>query len=176
MWGALVANDGWRQRLCQLRQGTPAVEASPITQIVNLGQWFQNIFAESWQALESLVNPAEVAVSLRQTTESTQTAIQRVKPIDLPEQSVLLIVALAPEEDGRVEIRTQLRPRDRGVHLPENLSLALLSTTGKMVQSVQAREQDDSIQLRRFKCAPGTQFRLQVAMNSTVVLTEDFEL
>lgn len=176
LWGALIAHDDWRQRLCQLRQGTSAVAPSPMKPIINLGQWFQNIFAESWQALENLMNPDEVAVNLRQTTETSPTMIQRVKPIELPEQSVWLIVAMEPEADGRVEIRTQLRPRDRDVHLLANLRLSLLATTGKTVQSVQSREQDDSIQLRRFKCASGTQFRLQVTLNDAVVLTEDFEL
>jgi hypothetical protein len=174
LWGALLTNDHWRQQLCYLRQGITPKE-SLIQAAVNLGQWFQNRFAEGWQAVENLLNPEELAVNLRQTTELSQ-AIRRVKAIELADQVLLLLVTLVSEEDGRVEVRPQLRPRDRDLQLPPNLTLALLSTTGKTVQSVESRDQDDSIQLRRFKCSPGTQFSLQVQLNGKVVLTEDFEL
>lgn len=174
LWGALLANDDWRQQLCHLRQGTTP-EGSIVRAVVNLGQWFQDRFAEGWQAVENLLNPEELAVNLRQTAELSQT-VRRVKTIEFADQVLLLGVTLVSEEDGRVEVRPQLCPRDRDRQLPPNLTLALLSTTGKTVQSVESREQDNSIQLRRFKCSPGTQFSLQVQLNGDVVVTEDFEL
>jgi Protein of unknown function (DUF1822) len=176
LWGALLSQTNWRQRLAQLRRG----ETPP----VHLGEWLQNQFSVGWQALESLLTAEELALSFRQSPD-TVAEVRRVKRLTLPEQEllpeqevlpgqeILLVVGLAPEADNRVNVRVQLRPRDRSLWLLPNLMLEMLDTSGAVVQSVSAREADNLIQLRRFRCAPGSQFRLQVRI-ADYILGEDF--
>ena len=88
-------------------------------------------------------------------------------------QAFLLVVGLEPEADDRVGVRVQLRAIQRTAALPETLRLSLVQPSGELVQSVEARSQDTIIQLKRFKCPPGTEFRIQVAI-AAIVHTEDF--
>ncbi|MEP0919359.1 DUF1822 family protein [Leptolyngbya sp. DQ-M1] len=170
MWGSLLETRSWRERLHQLRQGR-----NPNTTVAtNLRQWLENSFTAGWSAIEAWLNPEELAFSFRQTEIVELTGVRRVKPLEFAEQTVLLMLALAPEADGRVSIRVQLRPAERSQCLPMGLSLSLVSASGDVVQSVQAREQDNSIQLQRFKCPAGTEFSLQVALGNAV-LTEAFQ-
>lgn len=169
-WGALLERSDWRQRLYQQLRGETPRESAATPASVNLSQWLQNVFEEGWQAIETLFGQEpNLAFSFRQAPASSEQQVRRVKPINLNtqagNQTVLLMLTLAAQIDGRVEIRVQLYPIDRNSYLPANVKLALLSASGEVVQSVQAREQDDSIQLKRFKCAPGKQFSIQVAID-----------
>lgn len=170
LWGSLLETRSWRERLHRLRQGNNA----RVNVATNLRQWLENSFTSGWQAIESWLNPEELAFSFRQTEAPEATVIRRVKPLEFPGQSVLLMLALTPEADGRVGIRLQVRPVERSQCLPMHLTLSLVSASGGVVQSVQAREQDNSIQLQRFRCPSGTQFSVQVALGDTVV-TETFQ-
>jgi Protein of unknown function (DUF1822) len=171
LWGALLEGSEWQQRL-----------SGSASRRIQLGQWLQNIFEEGWQSLESLLGRDELAVNVRQV-DLNETAVRRVKLLNLPDRSLLLLVTLEPEADGRIGVRSQLRSRNPSLNLPATLQLSLLSSTGEIIQSVQARplagisqrSQDDVIQLRRFRSALGTQFSLQVAIDNTVI-TEDFQL
>ncbi len=164
LWGALLERADWQQRL---RSGLAPRR-------VELSQWLQNVFEEGWQSLESLLGRDELAFNVRQV-ELSETAVRRVKLINLPDRPLLLLVTLEPEADGRIGVRSQLRSRDASLNLPANLQLSLISSTGEIIQSVRARSQDDVIQLRRFRSPLGTQFSLQVAIDNTVI-TEDFQL
>lgn len=168
LWGALLEQPQWQQRLGQLRLGQAA---SPIA---TLSQWFQNTIIEGWQTLESLLgNEPSPAYSFRQTAELSSPAIQRVKVLELGEHTLWLSVALEQEEDDRLSIRVQLRSAERDAILPTGLSLTMLSSSGDVVQSIKAREQDNVIQLRRFRCSSGTEFSLQIALEP-IQLTENF--
>ncbi|MBD2073323.1 DUF1822 family protein [Phormidium sp. FACHB-592] len=170
LWAALIAKDDWQQRLGRSRRSE--LSSATITRtLANLSQWLQNRFDESWQTLEELGMVTE-AFNVRKD-DRTQRSIRRAKRLRLPDQDTLLLVVVEPEADGRVSIRSQLRPLDPSVCLPETLSLTLLSATGETIQAVQARDRDNVIQLKRFKCPPETQFRLQVAIDNTVI-GEDF--
>ncbi|MGI0487230.1 DUF1822 family protein [Pantanalinema rosaneae CENA516] len=171
LWGALITDDGWRQRLYQYRQGQSTI-VHPITQ---LGQWFQHQFEAGWQALETLLGEdANLAYSFRQTADLTDVPIKGAKLLQLPTQAVLLLVSVeAMPNDDQVGIRAQLRSRDRQISLPEGLSLHLLATDGEVIQSVQARQQDEAIQLKRFRIPSGTPFTLQITWENEV-FTEPF--
>ncbi|MBW4691966.1 MAG: DUF1822 family protein [Lyngbya sp. HA4199-MV5] len=168
LWAALITNDDWRQQLGRSRRG----ESTSLTRtLANLSQWLQNRFDEGWQTLEQLGIEAE-AFNFRRD-DRTQRSIRRAKRVRLPNKNILLLVAVEPQADGRVSIQAQLRPLDATDCLPEGLSLTLLSTAGETVQAIQARDRDNVIQLKRFKCPPETQFSLQVAIDNTII-TEDF--
>lgn len=167
VWGSLLETRSWCQRLHQLRQADP-------NPVISLRQWLENSFTAGWSAIEAWLNSDELAFSLRQSEEMEPIWVRRVKPLEFAEQTVLLMLAVAPEADHRVSVRVQFRSVEQSQCLPMGLTVSLVSIGGDILQSVQAREQDNSIQLRRFRCPTGTQFSLQVALNTTV-LTEVFQ-
>ncbi|MBV8886574.1 MAG: DUF1822 family protein [Chroococcidiopsidaceae cyanobacterium CP_BM_RX_35] len=173
LWGALLEREDWQQQLARARGESSRMQAN-----ANLSQWFQNVFEEGWQAIETLLGQEpSLAFNFRQAPASTEPEVVRVKLLDLEtqagHQAVLLMVTLAAHADSRIEIRVQLYPLNPTSYLPVHVKLALLSTAGEVVQSVQAREQDDCIQLKRFKCLPGKRFSIQVGLDGCS-LTEAF--
>ncbi len=164
LWAALFTQPRWRQRLEESR-----INSRAITRTVNLSQWWQSIVDPAWQSIESLLstNP-QLAFNLRETPASNTSLLRRAKPIQVTsmtedaivDQQVMLVITLEAESDGRMGIQIQLY----GImgDLPMNLELTLRSSTDTVIQSVQTREQDDCIQLRRFRCAVGTQFLIQI--------------
>ncbi|GAB4183878.1 MAG: hypothetical protein Fur006_21030 [Coleofasciculaceae cyanobacterium] len=174
LWGALLEREEWRQRLYQQRRGQSAeIVSTPVR--VNLSQWFQNIFEDTWTTIEALFpSQPDFALSLRRTSEQV---VRRAKLINLetqvPSPALVLLLILEAEADGRMGIRIQLRPTDADAHLPANIRLALLSPTGETIQHVEARDRDNHIQLKRFKCPPGTPFAVQIALNEANI-TEEF--
>lgn len=173
LWGELVSNDVWRQRLYQLRQGELQNSLAFSQVAVNLNQWLQNTFEDSWQSLESLFGNSAFSFSFRRTEEENDTSVIRAKSLNLPNGEALLLVGLAAEIDGRTSIRIQLRSRSQEEYLPRATHLKLLSSSGQVIQSIQSRLQDNIIQLKRFKSQTGTQFRIQIEIEDFVVV-EDF--
>lgn len=168
LWGALLEEPQRRQQLGQLRLGS-----SVRTAIVQLSQWVQNTVDQGWQTLESLLgNQPDLAYQFRHTAELS-TAIQRIKVLEFGEQTFWLFVALEPEGNDRFSIRVQLRSAELDTILPIGVTLTMLSNSGEVVQSVTARDRDNGIQLRRFRCATGTQFSVEISVGSNS-LTEEF--
>ncbi|MBD2214376.1 DUF1822 family protein [Nostoc linckia FACHB-104] len=141
-----------------------------------LSQWLQDVYDETWQAVDSLINPeANLAYSIRHINEG----IKRGKLIDLGiqlgNQNVALLVNIKEEKEGKLAILIQMHPGGGARYLPLNLKLTLLSKAGKILQEVQSRTQDNYIQLKPFKGEQGKRFQIQVSLGS-VSITENFEL
>lgn len=170
VWGALLENEQWRHRLSQNQQASANVGE-------NLSQWLAGIYSTGWQALETLFgsNASNLALNLRSASGSVD-GIRRAKLIDLgmqiESQSVVLLVALIPEANRQVSVRVQLHPVGGELYLPANIKLALLSS-GEMLGEVQARSQDNYVQLPRFDVEAGESFTVQVALNN-FQMTENF--
>jgi hypothetical protein len=175
LWGELLSHDVWRQRLYQLRQGELQSNLVPSQVAVNLSQWLQNTFEDSWQSLEDLFGNSALNFSFRRASEENKTTIKRVKSLNLPDGEAFLLMILDAETDGRISIRIQLRSRSQEEYLPPGTHLKLLSSSGQVIQSIQSRLQDNIIQLKRFKSPDGTQFRVQVEIDDFVV-TEYFSI
>ena len=155
--------------LYQIRQQTATTR-------VNLSQWFEHIFTESWQSVEALLaTQHNLAFSLRSASRLGETNVKRGKIIDLGMQladiTVALLVAIAPDIDHKVTILVQLHPT-KANYLPPDIKLILLSD-GSTLQSVQSRSEDNYIQLKRFRVNPGECFNIQVAFGN-VTVTESF--
>ncbi|MBL1179349.1 DUF1822 family protein [Pantanalinema sp. GBBB05] len=174
-WGALLEQTHWRQQLFEQRQiNLPLTQTFAPAQI-KLGEWLQNVFESGWQSLEELLTvEPNLAFSFRQA-DSLEDWLRRVKRIQLGKglPTVLLLVMLKTEPDQRRNIWVQLVPWIGEPYLPSNLQLTLLSIEGETLQSVQASDQSNYIQLRRFKCPLGRQFRLQVAI-ADITFSEEF--
>ena len=139
----------------------------------NLSQWLQQRVEGGWQTLEALFGtaPGRLNFSFRSAREAgaevTQGKLIELAAPDsqLDSQFVLLLVGLSTEADQRAGITAQIHPNQGNTYVPDRLTLALRSETGDILQSVQATETDNYIQLRRFRCVPGTRFQLQVTLD-----------
>lgn len=145
---------------------------------VNLSQWFEHLFTDSWQSVEALLARQEnLAFSLRNASGLGEASVKRAKLIDLglqlANQSVALLVALAPDIDPKVVILVQLHPTGGETYLPPDIKLILLSDG--VIQEVQSRHQDHYIQLKRFRANPGECFNIQIAFGN-VIVTEPFAI
>ncbi len=179
-WGALLEGGDWRSlyalRLQQtgVSQGVNQAVSQAISQGVNLGAWLQASFGEAvatgWQAVESFLSPQQAAFATRSYDGPT---VRRAKLLNLQVQfgveSLILLVALTPESDGRTGVLIQLHPQGEAPYLPGELCLQLLSTEGEELQSLTTRDRDIYIQLPYFRCQPGTTFQVQVASQTARV-------
>lgn len=141
-----------------------------------LSQWLQGVFDEAWLAIDALISPAaNLGLSIRNTEEGTT----RCKLIDLGmqlgNQTVALLVAIAQEAQEKLRISIQLHPTGGQRYLPPLLKLTLLSQAGQSLQEVTSRVQDNYIQLKPFKGESGKRFSIEVSIRN-VSLKEDFEL
>jgi hypothetical protein len=141
-----------------------------------LSQWLQNTFEQNWQAIDQLINP-EAYLSFG--TRSIEAGVRRGKLINLGvqlgQQAVALLVNVTSEADGRLGVLVQLHPTGSARYLIPNLKLSLRSPTGRTLQEVSARSQDNYIQLKPFKGNPGTRFSVAIHLDYETV-EEDFEL
>lgn len=173
-WGALLAENNWLQNLCEQRLSPQSTNFQATVQPTNLGQWWQNLFEVGWRSLEEIFGTEpDLAFSFRQDTVQ-EDAIRRAKRIQLggSHPDLLLVMLLGAEADGRRRIWIQLLPWLDATHLPTHTKLTLLTPTGETLQTVESGEQSNYIQLRRFKCSPGTEFRLQIAIADASMMEE----
>lgn len=153
----------------------------PIKTRVLLSQWFKNLFEAGWRSLEALLATEQqnLALRLRSHSQLSQATIRGAKLINLGlqlgSQSVALLVAITSEADQKVGILVQVHPTGRENYLPPNIRLILLSESGVMLQSVQTRNQDNYIQLKRFRGSLGECFNIQVTSDNASV-TETFQI
>ncbi len=165
LWGALVSDRQWRQRLVALRQGETARQ----TDLTRLSGWLQNAFSTGWQAVEDFLGEdAELAWAFRQTATPTST-VRRVKVLELLDRSLLLLVSVEPEADDRWGIQIQLRSASPNT-LPADITLTLLASDDEVMRSVVTRDRDNAIQLPRFRLNSGTEFKIQVQLGATTAI------
>ena len=166
-WAALVVQETYRQQLHQRQQNLPSTANS------RLGQWFQNQFTSGWQAIEDLLNPESMtSLAFRRTVTTELPVVNRARLVELSGEanstSLILVILAESEPDSRLGLRVQLRPQPGQAHLPSHVELSLTTFFGgEVIQSVQARQQDNYIQLKRFRCPINTTFWLQVTLGDT---------
>lgn len=156
----------------------PAAEPAISNQLVRLTQWLDNLFEAGWQTVDALLGTEALALSFRNVSSlNRQSDIKGAKLIDLGlevgDRALVLLVAIAPEDDDKVGIRIQLHPRENRPYLPADIELKMLFPTGETVQDVRSRDRDSYIQLKYFKTQRGTQFNVCVALGDRQV-TETF--
>ncbi|MBD0345042.1 MAG: DUF1822 family protein [Coleofasciculus sp. Co-bin14] len=144
-----------------------------IKPVVNLSQWFEKIFDAGWQAVDVLLGTPqpELAFSFRSAPVAE---IRRCKPIELatPQQSVVMIVALAGESEQQMEITVGVRPTPSQTYLPSNLRLMILNEEGEVVMDVRAGSDNKAIQLE-FEGEAGDCFSIKVVL-ADVSMIEHF--
>ena len=183
-WGALLASDEWRQALYNRRCMISAVAASK--EQVNLSRWLQNIFEAGWQTLETLFLTETLHLTFARSIEQfrkTETphsggSVSAGKLIDmglqLADQRVVLIVAIAPAPDKEVNIRVRVCPTDSQTYLPPGLRLTAFDASGATSPELEAsaRSDDNWIQLE-FSGELGEYFSIKVTLEG-VSIAENF--
>lgn len=122
--------------------------------IINLGQWLEDVFENTWQSIESVLgSEPDLALGFRKVAEPITQRLRRIKLLHLTSETfdyrVLVMVSLLMEPDGRLAVQVTVLPSDRSQLLPGGLQLLMMSSTGSVVQSVQATAQDQYMQLDR---------------------------
>lgn len=162
-WGALLQRPDWRQQLYHQRLG----QEQRLPSLTQLGQWLQGQVEGGWRSLDALFS-RELLPALRSAESDT---LSQGKRLDLG-VPVVLLLGVQPDSEGRVGVRVQLHPDEGTALVPSGITLALLSEAGEVLQSAQAQDQDNYIQLRRFRCPPGTRFALQVTLEDRQMIEE----
>lgn len=143
-----------------------------VSPLVKLSQWFENVFAAGWQAVEALVSvetPLELAFSFRGTPE-----VKRCKLIELgmPSQSVAMIVGITQESEQEIDISVEVQPLQGQTYLPTNLQLAVVDEDGEAVINAHTSSENENMQLE-FRGESGERFQIQVTLGD-VSVTENF--
>jgi Protein of unknown function (DUF1822) len=164
-WGALLENEQWRQQLYQrLKQ----------SRYLNLSRWLEGVYDQLWDSVEAILgeNVGETAFKFRESLEVEARNVKRAKLINLGKDgstSFVLVIAITWENSQQACIRVQLHPKPDNLCLPKNVKLAL-QVSGETIQEVQAREQDNYIQLNRFEGEVGETFSIQVKIENYQIL------
>ena len=153
----------------------PTAEPAISNKLVRLTQWLDNLFDAGWQTIDALLGTEALALSFRNVSSlNRQSDIKGAKLIDLGlevgDRALVLLVAIAPEDDEKVGIRIQLHPRENRSYLPADIELKMLFPTGETVQEARSRDRDTYIQLKYFKTQHGTQFNVRVALGDRQVI------
>ena len=151
--------------------------------VVNLNQWFQNIFEIGWQAVDSLfesANPHSAYAFRGSDLDEARVVeqpvkIKRTKQINLGTlpiaQSVKLLIELTPEMDCKTTILLQVHPTQNAAHLPPGLQVTLLDESDTVALEAQSRSTDNYVQLE-FDGNSGEQFSVRLVLgNASVVET-----
>ncbi len=142
----------------------------------NLSAWLQDRVEEGWRAIDTLIHP-EAFLALN--TRNSESGIRKGKLLNLGlklgQQSAALLVTINPEPEEKLNVLVQLHPTDGQRFLPPQIKLTLQSKEGEILQEVQARGQDNYVQLQSFKGSFGNRFSLEVSLSGRFV-KEEFEL
>jgi hypothetical protein len=141
-----------------------------IKSAVKVSKWFENIFADGWQVLDTLLGTeaTELAFSFRSAL-----VVRRCKVIELgTSQSVVLIVAISQQSEQEVDISVEAQPAQGQIYLPSNLQLMLLDEDGEVIIDTHAKSDNKSIQLE-FTGETQDRFSIKIAVGN-ISVTENF--
>jgi len=140
-----------------------SIERKPI----NLNNWFEKIFDNTWQSIGDLPDKKDnLYFNFRSRKSNCAQGVKIIKFVDnsCNLKRIFLILNLSKAEN-KVSISVQVHPANREEHLPLGIALNLLSS-GQILQEVISRSRDKWIQLKRFSCDPQTSFSIQVSINN----------
>jgi hypothetical protein len=150
-----------------------------------LSQWLKGIANEGWQTIDSFSNlKFNVAVRNIKIDTSTKRAKIIDLGIDLGNQKLALLLNIFPQissdsqkndRNYKIGVLAQLYPMNGKQFLPHNIKLVLLSKSGKIIQEVTSRIQDNYIQLKLFRGEPGKKFSIIISLGN-ISVEETFEL
>ncbi|NEP10773.1 MAG: DUF1822 family protein [Symploca sp. SIO2C1] len=148
-------------------------------QPVVFAQWFQGIFDEGWQTLDSLLAPRQLAYRSsraisNKTTNPGEETIERAKPLNLgllaDRKQLVLVVSISPEENQEVRVVIQIHPMETKEFLPPGLKLKVTLDSDSV--EVVARDTDNWLQVPLTE-VPGKTITVEISRDDAAV-TETF--
>jgi hypothetical protein len=158
----------------------PINQQKPVEKLVQLGQWFNNVFDAGWQALEemeALLNTPQwsfrgLLPTLHLEPQPRDFEIERAKLLHLRvDKPVILCVSLGFAASSEIQISVKVCTINDRIPLPEKLQLILLDQSGKSVMQAEARG-TKSMALK-FSGEAGESFSVQVTLGD-ISITENF--
>ncbi|MBW4473825.1 MAG: DUF1822 family protein [Stenomitos rutilans HA7619-LM2] len=181
LWGALIENEAWRQRLYQQRL-TGKLQ-------IRLSDWLQGRFTSVWQPMAAVLSPQQVETawgaaargrSENRLTDQSRNAvfdISRVKVLDFGNppnnDQVALLVGVSALDETDVSVGIKISPVGDRLQLPGAVQVRLLDERGNEVGQASAAI-TETIQLQ-FSGQPGERFSVEVTCDDQCV-TETFEI
>jgi hypothetical protein len=164
-WGSILNNPNLRTQLYQNRLQQAVLAQTPVPTF-SLSDWlqakFSNASASGWG---NYYQPAIV---------KSNGTVDRSKLIDLQlelqRRSVVLLVGIVAQSDGEVRVLVQIHPGKNERIIPHQLQLSYLDENGAILRTVVARTNDNYIQLPSFTCSVGTEFSIQLQLNSCLAI------
>jgi len=139
--------------------------------LVNLMNWFDEVFDAGWQVIDELLNPKQL--QFRSARSNKALPINRGQKIDLgmqlAEHSVALLVTLPPEPDSEMDILVEVYPMGNQTYLPPGLKLMLTDElSAEVILQTESRDADNFLQ---FKFTPDLRelFSITVALGEVNV-------
>ena len=153
-----------------LAKNTPIELGNLASKTTHLSKWLENNFELDWQPIEMLfVASGKSPARLRSAFDFRGSEIvKRFKQIELDratELAVLLVVAIV-SDGSAFKICAQAQPDLEQQVLPANLKLNLLDDSATILATIQARSQDNYIQLPYFRGVLNEEFGLSLSLNS----------
>ncbi|MEX0269704.1 DUF1822 family protein [Leptolyngbyaceae cyanobacterium UHCC 1019] len=152
--------------LDQLRH--PQIQQASQQIPTQLSQWFQNIFQQDWQNLNTLLTPAKLAYRNHRLSSA-----MGLKVFDLhrADEQVEVSLGLTPLDTSELDVWVGVYPTGTQTHLPADLQLVILNEMGDPVIQAQAMS-TENIQLQ-FSGEPGEHFSVRLMLGD-ISVTEPF--
>lgn len=169
-WAGILSNPQLRSLLAQAIPSSIEPDSPPYAQ---LSQWLQGNFEAAWQSLDQF-SPSTPTWGLRNIPAQS---ISRGKRVALSgiNPALSLWTTVTAEMDGRMKVLVQLRHQTDSPDglvmqpLPPGIELRLITPEEESLQVVKAQQQDDYIQLKRFKVLPKQAFTVEVRLGNQTV-------
>lgn len=170
--------------LKELQNPTSGETNEPISGMVNLSEWLENIedgFKYEWQSLESFLKTGK-KLALRSAgatrfrgneEEKTPISFGGVKEFRLGENPVIMAIACeaVSPQDIR-EIRVQLEPADADASLPEGLQLIVVDTDGDVFLKSEYKAPDKLLEVGPFRAELGDCFKVEIVWGDAKIVEE----
>ena len=164
-WGSILNNPNLRTQLYHTRLQQAALAQTPAPSF-SLSDWlqseFSNAIASGWG---NYYQPA-IVKSNHTVDRSKLINLQ----LELQRRSVVLLVGIVAQPDGEVRVLVQIHPGSSERIIPPQLQLSYIDEHGSALRTVVARTNDDYIQLPSFTCSVGTEFSIQLQLNTCLAI------
>ena len=164
-WGSIINNPNLRTQLYHNRLQQAVLTQTPAPSF-SLSDWLQSKFSNA--TISGWGNYYQPAIVKSNGTVDRSKLINL--QLELQRRSVVLLVGIVAQPDGEVRVLVQIHPGSGEQIIPPQLQLSYLDENGSALRTVVARTNDDYIQLPSFTCSIGTEFSIQLQLNSCLTI------
>lgn len=135
---------------------------------VKLSYWLQNIIDAGWQPISEILAPKTSQLAFRYRNGVTRGKLIDMG-IELPRQSLYLVVTLIPKNSVEIQLKLQVHPSNDQAYLPNNLIVKVLDEKGTNVMEAHAKSGSTHITLE-FNAQIGERFSVNLELGDTNII------